>query len=61
MKGRQERLLQVGTAESESLLLCRGKENLSVKMGNINPAIFLSFNNFFPLARLFLLPPCSFP
>lgn len=39
----------MGTVESENLLLERGKENLvSVKMGNINPVIFLLFNNFFP-------------
>lgn len=39
----------VGTVESEKLLLERGKENLVfVKMGNINPVIFLLFNSFFP-------------
>lgn len=50
-----------GTVQSENLLLERGKENLVyVKMRNINPAIFLLFNNF-SLARFLLLPPCSFP
>lgn len=43
----------VGTVESENLLCKGGKENLVyVKVGNINPAIFLFFsflfNNFFP-------------
>lgn len=39
----------VGTVELENLLLEREKENLVyVKMGNINPVIFLLFNDFFP-------------
>lgn len=47
----------VDTAESENLLLERGKENaVYVRMGNINAAIFLLFNNIFPLHASFSCP-----
>lgn len=60
LRGERREAAAVGTVESEDLLLERGKENLVyVKMGNINPAIFLL--TIFSLARLLLLLPFSFP
>lgn len=62
LRGHRGEAAAVGTVESENLLLERGKENrVSVKVGNINPMIFLSFNSCFPLHASFSCPPCSFP
>lgn len=68
LRGERGWTAAVGTVESENLLCKGGKENLVyVKMGNINPVIFLFFLSLFffltifSLARLLLLPPCSFP
>lgn len=61
LRGHRGEAAAVGTVESENLLLERGKENrVSVKVGNINPMIFLSFNSCFPLHASFSCPLAPF-
>lgn len=60
-RGHRGEAAAVGTVESENLLLERGKENrVSVKVGNINPVIFLPFNSCFPLHASFSCPLAPF-